>query len=305
MKGLELSRKFYEQHGEPMLRRDFPELFSKMAIGLFGSGSECYGYDDQISRDHDFEPGFCILVPDEVSDGELFRLERAYDKLPHEFLGVERQASIPVGGRRHGVMRTSDFFYGKTGSSDGIIPLERWLILPECSLYESVNGEVFLDNLGEVSAIRERLSYYPEDIRLKHLAGKLLLAAQAGLYNFPRLIKRGETAAAQLAVYQFVNNVLGIIFHINKTYMPYYKWQFKALENLKLFSGIGGELEFLISSGNSESEAVKKQEIIENIAKKICDELGFFGIELEQVAYLINNKISDNNIRNMHILAAE
>ena len=64
MNGLELSRAFYETHGRPMLEADFPELLPLIAVGLFGSGSECLGYDDDVSEDHDFEPGFCILLPE-------------------------------------------------------------------------------------------------------------------------------------------------------------------------------------------------------------------------------------------------
>ena len=64
MKGLELCEKFYEEHGEQMLRQ-FPDLLPYLAVGVIGSGSECLGYDDDISQDHDFEPGFCIFLPGE------------------------------------------------------------------------------------------------------------------------------------------------------------------------------------------------------------------------------------------------
>ena len=63
MGGLELSREFFDAYGKPMLEAQFPHLLPKLAAGLFGSGSECFGYDDEISRDHDFEPGFCIFLP--------------------------------------------------------------------------------------------------------------------------------------------------------------------------------------------------------------------------------------------------
>ena len=110
MNGLELSRAFYERCGKPMLEQEFPELLPYLAIGLFGPGSECFGYDDSVSRDHDFEPGFCLFLPEEAVVGrrQEFLLERAYAKLPRSFEGVMRPVLQPVGGARHGIdMRVS------------------------------------------------------------------------------------------------------------------------------------------------------------------------------------------------------
>ena len=110
MNGLELSRRFYEECGIPMLR-DFADIAPKIAVALAGSGSECFGYDDELSRDHDFEPGFCLFLPDEdtVDRRSAFLLERAYAKLPREFMGFARAPLSPVGGNRHGVIRLADF----------------------------------------------------------------------------------------------------------------------------------------------------------------------------------------------------
>ena len=84
MKGLALARAYYEAYGEPMLREQFPELLPYLAAGCFGSGSECFGFDDEVSQDHDFEPGFMIFLPGEeiVDRKTAFQLERAYAKLP-------------------------------------------------------------------------------------------------------------------------------------------------------------------------------------------------------------------------------
>ena len=312
MKGLELAEKFYIEYGEPMLKTDFPHLLPKIAVGLAGSGSECFGYDDGLSSDHDFEPGFCIFLPseDEVDRREAFLLERAYAKLPREFMGYERARLSPVGGNRRGVIRMSEFFEAKTGSPDGELTLHAWLTLPEEALAEAVNGKVFFDGLGQVTEIRERLSYLPQDVRLKKLAGELVIMGQAGQYNYPRCIKRGDTAAAQMSVAEFVNSALHVIFLLNGKYMPYYKWTFRALSELPVMSELYPELEYLISSGNGTPDARKKQEIIEKICENIADKLradglsNFVGNEAEGHAYAVNNKIDDGEIRNLHVLAA-
>ena len=164
-----------------------------------------------MSSVYDFEAGFCIFLPDEdtVDRRTAFLLERAYAKLPKEFEGIARPMLNPVGGARKGVIRIDEFFSEKVGSKDGKLTLKEWLSLPEQSLAEATNGKIFFDNLGELNKVRERLKYFPEDVRLKKLAGNLLIMAQSGQYNFKRLLDHGEPAAAQLAVFEFV------IGHIN------------------------------------------------------------------------------------------
>ena len=120
MKGLAIARAFYETFGKPLLEQEFPQLLPFLAAGLCGSGSECFGLDDRISRDHDFEPGFCIFLPgeDRVDRRSAFLLERAYARLPREFMGLRRSLMAPVGGARRGVLRTAEFFEEKCGSAD-------------------------------------------------------------------------------------------------------------------------------------------------------------------------------------------
>ena len=85
MKGLELSRLCYEQSGRPALEAQFPELFPRMAAGLAGEGSECFGFDDAFSRDHDWGPGFCLWLnrPDYLAFGP--RVQELYDALSSEW----------------------------------------------------------------------------------------------------------------------------------------------------------------------------------------------------------------------------
>lgn len=311
MRGLEISRAYYEAYGRPMLEADFPDLLPYLAAGFFGAGSECFGFDDEVSRDHDFEPGFCIFLPGEdvVDRRSAFLLERAYARLPREFMGLRRSLMAPVGGARRGILRTEEFFLEKTGSPDGKLTAEQWLTVPEQSLAESVNGEVYFDNLGDVSRIRAGLSTYPEDIRRKKLAGALLLMAQSGQYNYARCLMHGEEAAAQLAVCEFVRSAMHAVFLINGRYMPYYKWAFRAMRSLPDLSIEAELLEYLLTTGNDTETAEEKGRVIEGIAGDVIDILIERELtradcgDLEKHAYSVNDGIADPVIRNLHILA--
>ncbi len=312
MKGLEIARAYYEQFGEPMLREKFPELLPFVAAGLTGSGSECWGFDDEISRDHDFEPGFCLFLPGEdvVDRRTAFALERAYAALPKEFMGLARARIAPVGGERHGVLRTADFMADKVGKADGRLGLMEWLFIPEASLAEAVNGEIFADGYGEVTAIRDRLRHRPADVRLKKLAGQLLLMGQSGQYNYRRCLDHGESGAAQLAVIEFAKSSMSAIFLLNDVYQPYYKWSFRAMRALPRLSITAELLEYLLTTDNEPETAREKYDVMEGIAADVIEELQEQELtqavcgDLEKHAYSVNDRICDAQIRNMHVLGA-
>jgi len=313
MNGIELSRGYYENFGKPMLEEQFPELLPKIAVGFVGSGSEHYGFDDEVSRDHDFEPGFCIFLPGEeiVDRRTAFLLERAYAKLPKEYEGVRRQMLSPVGGNRSGVIRTAEFYEAAVGFGTGELSAEAWLRIPEYALAEATNGEVYWDGYGEFTRIREILKAMPEDIRLKRLAGNLLLMAQSGQYNFMRCLKHGEREAAQLAACEYVQAALKVFFSLNKRYMPYYKWSFRALRELPGGDIAAAELSEILSGEiQNDEEMERKYMIIESIAADVIDLLQEQQIteaicgDLEKHAYSVNDRIADGQIRNLHILAA-
>jgi len=271
MKGMELSEAFYRECGEPMLREQFPEVLGKIAVGLTGSGSEVLGFDDEISEDHDFAPGFCIFLPGEetVDRRTAFLLERAYAKLPREFRGYTRPHLSPVGGDRVGVLRMADFFAEKVGSPDGILSEEAWLRIPSFYLLEAVNGKVFYDGSGEFTKIRERLRLMPPDSVKKRLAGQLLLMGQAGHYNYERCVKHSEKGAAQLSLAEYVRACLSASFLIAGVYEPYYKWGFRALREWKDFSEVfsdprelAGAMETLISSPNETEEEISEKKLL-------------------------------------------
>ena len=314
-----------------MLKTEFPDLVGKIAVGLIGAGSECFGYDDLVSTDHDFDPGFLIFIGNDIDDDTKFKLERAYAKLPRTYMGYERAVMSPVGGNRRGVKRVSEFLKEKTGTEDGKLNTYDWLNIDEEYLAEITNGEIWIDDNRIISNTRLRLSTFPEDIKLKKLAGSILLMAQSGQYNYERCISHDELGAARLALYEFVNAAMHTTYLLNEVYMPYYKWRFRGLRDLswpKNFK-VKSELNYiegieddsvvempfekmLISLLNVSDEKMFSSKItrdIDLIANVLIERLKYEKLSdknevfLERHAYEINNKIKDVDIRNMNILA--
>ena len=294
-----------------MLRAQFPELLPYLAAGLAGSGSECLGYDDAISEDHDFEPGFCLWLPGEdvVDRKAAFRLERAYAALPSEFEGYKRSRMAPVGGARRGVLRLADFFREKTGSPDGDLTAEQWLRVPAAALGEAVNGAVFADPYGAFTRARARLAVFPRDVRRKRLAGHLLTMAQSGQYNYQRCLDHGEEGAAQLAAAEFVRSAVSAVFLLNDRYEPYYKWAFRALRALPLLSALEPILVGLLTTPNDPETSFRKYTDIETVCAAVIDALLDQELtkatcgDLEKHAWSVNDGIADANLRNRHILS--
>lgn len=313
MNGLELARGYYEEYGRPMLEQSFPDILDRLAIAFVGSGSEHFGYDDEISRDHDFEPGFFIFLPGEdiIDRRTAFLLERAYAKLPKEYCGIRRQPLSPVGGTRNGPIRTADFYTAAVGAPDGQLSPEAWLTIPDHALAEATNGAVFSDPYGEFSAIRESLLRMPEDVRRKRIAGNLLLMAQSGQYNFLRCLNHGDPDAAQLACFAFTEAAMKTVFLLQRRYLPFYKWRFRALRELPGGEALAEDLAFLLHGDNRDGTlAQRKYELIEIIAAAVIDALQQQNLtravcgDLEKHAYSVNDGIADSEIRNLHILAA-
>ena len=305
MKGLEISKRYYLEYGERMIADRFPELAERVAVGLAGEGSECLGFDDEVSRDHDFEPSFCIWLTDEDFEKYSFALARAYSSLPREFLGLKRGTDTPTGGERRGVMRTSDFYTRFLGTPGVPVSYRDWLRIPEHALAAATSGEVFRDGLGEFSAVRETLlAGYPDDVKFKKLAAYLIFAAQSGEYNYERCLAHGERGAAQFAVFTFVKNIVAAVYLLNGAYMPFYKWVFRGMSRLTALSDISEVLEFLISSGNSENEANAKKGIIADVSRLVLTEAAKRGyindpsVPLEAAAYEVNSLVRSPDLRN-------
>lgn len=298
MNGLALSRAYFERFGDPMLREKFPDLYPRLAAGKVGEGSDCFGYDDEHSRDHDFEVGFYIFAPDDTPRKALFALERAYAALPHSFEGVDRPRIAPPGGRRCGVLTVSEFYQKTLGVATPPDDHRDFYRIPDYALAAATNGEVFYDGAGEFSRRRAGFITLPDDVRLQKLAAALIAAGQSGLYNYPRCLSHGEDGAAQLAIHEFVKNVLQICFVLDKKHPPFYKWVFRAMATLPRFAFLAESLVFLLSTENTTALAKRKTEMIADIAHHLSEALRAEGLsaradyELEAHAYEVKGRLS-------------
>lgn len=323
--GLKLARAFWTQMGKPMIAAKHPQYTGRIAAGLVGHGSECYGFDDAYSQDHDFGPRFCLWLTDEDYAAIGEQLEADYEALPRKF-SVDAQGHVtfeaharsdasgafPSAGagspvtpraqganRRDGVFRIGDFFESITGyrTAPAQTAPHEWLMLAESTLAAATNGEVFADPTGQFSKTRQGFKDMPDDVRLALISKRLGMIAQAGQYNLPRSLKRGDGAAAWLSIHEFVQATASLVFLVNVPmvvgYMPYYKWQFAALRKLSgsmfaLLPNVGEQLETVMrlssaacyggagfgEGGKGAAPAIKKiNDIVEQIAADIVREL--------------------------------
>ena len=101
-----------------MLKEKFPEACEKIATGLAGPGSECFGFDDELSRDHDWGPSFCLWLADTDAETIGPRLATEYARLPSAFMGFGPRTASPGEEHRVGPCRTWDFYQTYLGARD-------------------------------------------------------------------------------------------------------------------------------------------------------------------------------------------
>ncbi|MBR3211632.1 MAG: DUF4037 domain-containing protein [Firmicutes bacterium] len=281
MNGLELARGYYNDCARELILNKFPDQSGRIAAGLVGEGSECFGFDDEISKDHDFCPRFFLWLSEEDEKAIGDDLRELYDSLPSSYEGVPR-VDTPQTKLRSGVWQIGSFYDYILRSKGLPETRSEWLRIPDQCLAAATNGEVFTDPLGEFTRIREYLSDCPEDVWLTKLSGRLFEMAQSGQYNYPRTVRRGDTVAQHLAMDRFISSALMTILALNRRYSPFYKWLFRAAKECTILRETVDKIRFLtVSEGD---EAINR---IEAICGDITGELARQGLTSSHDTFLV------------------
>lgn len=288
--GLSLCKEFYETYGRPMILEQFPEYVNEIAVGLCGEGSDCFGLDDEFSKDHDWGPGFCMWISDDLYGKIGDKLQEAYENLPVEMNGYQRKTSVH-GLKRTGVTTISDFYkrilgeenfslVQKDGETNFHIAYQN---IPDEAFAAAVNGEVFVDPVGLFSIIREKLKEgFPERIYYLKIAESCAKFSQAAQYNYERMLKRKDSVALNLSKMEGLKQAMKLMYYLENEYPLHDKWLYqgmvkrgKYIEELNLI--------YEIATNNNEKEQLR---LIEQLAVKLAGKLYALDIISDCESYL-------------------
>ncbi len=243
----EKNRRFYENYVAELIHTRFSEYEDRIAVGIAGEGSDCFGYDDAISRDHDFGTGVCLWV----TDADMKRFGHLLSILYNELVDrVERSFYTERLRERRGVMTIHDFYSNiltvDCDTENCRLSEEDWYKLDHSCLKTAVNGEVFRDDLGAFTAFREYLlGYYPDSVWRRRLAEQLHEYASSFQVNYARCMSRRDIVAAELCRSQGLRSAMELFFLLKREYPPYYKWTFRELKTLDPDGVFSGKIEEL------------------------------------------------------------
>lgn len=289
--GLELSRELF-QRVAPELERQVPDLWPQLAIGRVGEGSECWGYDDEVSRDHDWGAGLVVWVPDELfgDPKELAHAASRISSVVDQACAATDLPVLPFRPPRFGVWRVGDFYKRFIGLDRAPRTDREWLAMHDQYLAVCTNGEVFQDNAGAFTRVREELRRgFPVDVLLRKLAWCSFSVGQSGQYNLLRMLQRGDVVAAQMLRATFLHDAMRASLLVRGRFTPFDKWLGRAFaetvgEQTEL---VGTVRELAVADlGTQGVEAVRDQ--VERVCLLLLDDLRQTGLPVAQSHFMVD-----------------
>lgn len=232
MAGKELSRELAATV-EPVLRELLPTI--PLALAFMGAGSDVLGYDTARSMDHDWGPRLTIVVPEPVREQVVGKVDEAIDRLlPPTVAGFPTRFSyhpdgtlfVDPAGRVHRLHVTS--VQQVLREAMGIESLDElttavWLSKPMQSLLEVTGGEVFVDDDGNLKALRDALRFYPAELWRYQLSALWMRIGQVQPF-IGRTCEVGDHAGSATVTASITRELMRIALLQSGQYAPYAKW---------------------------------------------------------------------------------
>ncbi|WP_253376300.1 DUF4037 domain-containing protein [Okibacterium sp. HSC-33S16] len=222
LSGNDLARAYYGDVVGPLLAEQWPHL--SHAAARLGSGSDVLGLDDDMSRDHDWGLRLTLLVEADAVTAVRDYLAAA---LPSEYRGLPTRFGTtwhPDTAHQVEVASVADFAFSRLGV-DATRTLSRieWLSLTGQAVLEVTAGPVFVDTTGELTLLRERLSWYPDDLWRYLLATDWARIGQE-LPFVGRTGSRGDDVGSRLIAGRIAHAAMHLAFLLERRWPPYSKW---------------------------------------------------------------------------------
>ena len=228
--GAALSRVFYDELVGPAIGARWPGL--PHAAGRLGSGSDVLGFDDAVSRDHDFGLRMNLLVPRDVARQVDAHLDTV---LPDRFSGYPARFATtwdPQVRHRVQVEDVDSFVASRIGvTACEALTVADWLSLTGQAVLEVTAGPVFVDTAGGLTAVRERLAWYPHDLWVYVVATDWARIAQE-LPLVGRAAERGDDLGSRVVASRLVDVAMHLAHLLERRWPPYAKWAGTSLSRL-------------------------------------------------------------------------
>jgi hypothetical protein len=279
--GLKISQMYYEEVIRSIIYAHYPAL--PHAAALIGPGSETLGFDTEVSTDHDWYPRILIFLPDSTKESFVEDLTQKIKKeQPDTFKGYKTPPHDSKDLRFQCVTTVQTFWKDYLNFTSKETPSQKdWLTFPEHRLLCLSSGAVYHDDVGELTSMRKRFNYYPDDVWLYMLAAQWHKLSQESVF-VSRCGDTGDELGSRLLATRMVKEVMRLCFLIERKYAPYSKWFGKSFLNLVCAKGLHDHIndvlkkndwrsreKSLITLYQAVAEIFNARKITENIALKV------------------------------------
>ena len=218
---------------------------------MIGDGSDVLGYDDTVWPDHDFGPRVQIVLPPDVAPAPVVA---ALATLP------ERQHGLPVWFTSEtafngwtttpAVTTAAALFTARLGFDPAAgVPLADWLLTPTQLLATVTAAPVFHDPAGLLTAGREAVTWYPEDVwRYVLAAGWLRVDQEAPFVG--RTGGYGDELGSAILAARLVRDLIRLALLVARQWAPYSKWLGTAFARLPVAAVLAPELSAALAASH-------------------------------------------------------